>query len=436
MHSVSAGRAHPHFWPITLTILLALASTASLARAQQRTDGGVPAPPPIPPALASAPSAGLPIPVRATGILHTGVIASNGVDSFAYPTAVAVTAAANPALLSAPDDPFLSFQVQQSRAGLIIGEGTPVKAQLEVDFVHFDTSSPTVQASPRLRIANIEWTPSVGQRVFLGQSWDLYAPINSHSFNLVGTLFNAGNSGFMRHQLGWIGRFGALELAVAAGLQGANAGPTLNNIERAATPTGSVRVGYYVSPTSWFGISGIGSSLRFTSDTQEERRPALGGAAFGDFTFGVLNLRAELYVAQNLGNMGSLTLGTGRFGQSVADAGGFVSAKATLGAHTLSAMFGIAAALTPSSVVPGYTPSTDNMGVTNAASASPSSGPGIDRNLAAHVAYAFSPVHGLQIFIEPFLYATRYHLAANDLAQNMKPDRLALGAELGMLYTF
>jgi len=436
MHSVSAGRAHPHFWPITLTILLALASTASLARAQQRTDGGVPAPPPIPPAPASAPSTTLPIPVRATGILHTGVIASNGVDSFAYPTAVAVTAAANPALLSAPDDPFLSFQVQQSRAGLIIGEGTPVKAQLEVDFVHFDTSSPTVQASPRLRIANIEWTPSVGQRVFLGQSWDLYAPINSHSFNLVGTLFNAGNSGFMRHQLGWIGRFGALELAVAAGLQGANAGPTLNNIERAATPTGSVRVGYYVSPTSWFGISGIGSSLRFTSGTQEERRPALGGAAFGDFTFGVLNLRAELYVAQNLGNMGSLTLGTGRFGQSVADAGGFVSAKATLGAHTLSAMFGIAAALTPSSVVPGYTPSTDNMGVTNAASASPSSGPGIDRNLAAHVAYAFSPVHGLQIFIEPFLYATRYHLAANDLAQNMKPDRLALGAELGMLYTF
>ncbi len=435
MQSVSAGRTHPHFWSFTFAILVALASAASVAQAQQRTDGGVAEAPQIPPA--PAPSTAPTIPVRATGILHTGVIASNGVESFAYPTAVAVTAAANPALLSAPNDPFLSFQVQQSRAGLIVGEGTPVKAQLEVDFVHFDTSSPTVQASPRLRIANIEWTPSVGQRVFLGQNWDIYAPINSHSFNLVGTLFNAGNSGFMRHQLGWIGRFGALELAVAAGLQGANAGPTLNNIERAATPTGSVRVGYYVSPTSWFGISGIASSLRFTSGALEERRLALGGAAFGDFTFGVLNLRAELYVAQNLGNMGSLTLGTGRFGQSVADAGGFVSAKATLGAHTLSAMFGIAAALAPSSVVPGYTPSMDNgMGVTTAASASPSAGPGIDRNLAAHVAYSFSPVHGLQIFIEPFLYVTRYHLAASDLAQNMKPDRLALGAELGMLYTF
>ena len=174
--------------------------------------------------------------------------------------------------------------------------------------------------------------------------------------NMVGTLFQAGNSGFMRHQAGWIGRFGGVEVAAAAGLQGANAGPTFNNIEQSATPTGAMRIGYYATPKSWFGVSAIASSLRLSNATTNERTLAAGANLFADLTFGPVNLRAEAYVAQNLANMGSLTLGQGRFGNDVRDAGGFVSAKATFGAHAISAMVGAAAVLAPSSVVPGYTP--------------------------------------------------------------------------------
>lgn len=412
-----------------------LTPEAAAAQAIEPAPAAPPAAPPAPPAPA-APPASPAIPIRATGILHAAVIASTGVQSFSWPTAVAITGAANPVLLADPNAALLSFQVQQTRAGLIIGEGTPVKGQLEVDFVHFDTSSPTVQAFPRLRIALIDWTPAEGHHLFLGQTWDIFSPVNSHTFNLVGNLFNAGNSGFMRHQLGWNGRFGDLEVVVAAGMQGANAGPTFNNIERSATPTGSARLGYYLAPKSWFGVSAIASSLRFTSGTMRERRASFGASAFADLTFGPISLRAEAYVAQNMVNMGALTLGTGRFGQDVMDAGGFVSGKATFGVHAITAMFGMAAALAPSKVVPGYTPAVDNMGVITPAATSAAAGPGIEQNVTAHIGYSFTPLAGLQLVVEPFIYSTRYRLAASDVAAGVKADRFAGGVELGMMYSF
>ena len=378
------------------------------------------------------------LPIRAMGIIRAAAVVTTGVQSFAYPTAAAITAAANPALLADAGDMLLSFQTQQTRAGVVVGEGTPVKGTIELDFVHFDTSSPTVQAFPRLRLGLVDWTVAPGQRVFLGQTWDIYGPVNTHSFNLVGNLFNAGNTGFMRQQLAWLGKFGDLEVAVAAGMQGANAGATFNNVERSVSPSVAARLGYYLAPTSWFGVSAIASSLRLTSGALQERRDAFSANAFGDMLFGSINVRAEAYVAQNGANLGLLNLGAGRFGSDVMDGGGFVSVKMTLGAHAVALMGGMATALDAAKVVPGYAPGVVAAGATKPVLgvAAPAAGPGIESNATVHLAYSFSPGKGVQLIAEPYLYSTRYKLAASDTALNVQADAFAYGLECGALYSF
>lgn len=400
------------------------------------------APPAAPAATPAKPAAAAPaiagLPIRATGIVRTAAVVTTGVQSFAYPTAAAITAAANPALLADSGDLLLSFQTQQTRAGLIVGEGTAVKGQIELDFIHFDTSSPTVQAYPRLRIGLVDWTVAPGQRLFLGQTWDIFSPLNTHSFNLVGNLFTAGNTGFMRHQLAWLGRFGAVEIAAAAGMQGANGGSAFNNVERALAPSLAARLGYHLASNSWLGVSAIATSLRLTSGADQERRTAFAANAFGDLSFGAINLRTEAYVAQNGANLGLLNLGAGRFGTDVMDAGGFVSVKATAGAHAVALMGGLATVLDAAKVVPGYTPGTPATGATKPVIgvAAPAAGPGVESNTTLHLVYSFSPLRGVQLVAEPYVYATRYKLAAADAALGVKAEASAYGIECGALYTF
>ncbi|MEZ4390661.1 MAG: hypothetical protein R3A48_06155 [Polyangiales bacterium] len=407
--------------------LVAALCTSGLVHAQTPA----PAPAAAPPVTAVV--AG--VPLRLYGTLHAAVFATQGVETFGMPTTVAPTSAANPALLADPAAPELSFQVQQTRLGLIVGEGTRVRGQVEIDFAHFDQSSPTTLAFPRLRVASIEWRASETQRLFIGQNWDLFgnatSSLLSHSFNLVGTMFQAGNIGFMRHQLGWSGRFGAVELAAAIGFQGANTGPVFNDVEGSFTPTGSARLMVHLGPQRVVGASVLGTSLKLRSGAQEERTLALGGMLFADLTFGRLNLHAEAYVAQNLSNLGALDLAQGRYGTDVADVGGYLSAKLTLGRHALTAMAGVAAVLEPSTVVPAYTEGMNGApGVTRTAA-----GPGITRNLSARAAWWYSPAPGLSLVLEPYLFATRFALTSAD-ASRLSADRLALGASLGAMFQF
>lgn len=375
------------------------------------------------------------IAIRITGIVHASVYGSQGVQSFGNATSVAPTSALNPVLLGAQaDQPQLSFQVQQSRFGLVLGEGSPFRAVAEIDFVHFDQSSPTAQAFPRIRILQLEWHFDDHNRLFVGQGWDVFGnaigpQLLSHSSNLVGTMFQTGNIGFMRHQLGWEGRFGDLAVALAIGMQGSNTGPTFNNLEESATPTGSARLMYYLAPNSVIGISGIGTAIRFTSGAMEDRRAAYAGELFADVTFGSVNLHAEAYVAQNIANTGSLNLGQGRFGQDVADAGGYLSGRLNLGEWSITAMYGFAGVLRPDLVVPGYN-AVANLSPTHVvpmgavATANTGAGPGMVWNMSGHVGVWFSPMRGLSFVLEPYFYFTRFVM---DTTQPLDPTGMPSG---------
>jgi hypothetical protein len=363
------------------------------------------------------------------------------VQSYGLPTATAPTAAVNPAVYAHPHDGLLSFQVQQTRAGMVVGEGTPFKGTLEVDFIHFDQSSPLAQAFPRIRVALLEWQVTEQHRLFAGQTWDIFGnatgpQLLSHSFNLVGTLFQAGNIGFMRQQFGWSGRFGMLELTSAVGLQGANTGPVYNNIEESGAPTGSLRAMLHLpDKRGVIGVSGIGTSLRFTRDADIQHRGAGGAQLFADLTFGGLNVHSELYAAQNLANTGALNLSQGRYGADVRDAGGYLSLKYTHEKHAFTAMYGGAAVLNPSDLVPGYTPASTSGATPVAAAVNTAAGPGIRHNQSAHVGYWYSPLKGLSIVVEPYVYATRFKLAAVD-GGKLDSKNVSWGAMLGSMYVF
>jgi hypothetical protein len=285
-----------------------------------------------------------------------------------------------------------------------------------------------VQAYPRVRIAEVAWLPNEHHSVSLGQGWDLFSPLNAHTANLVGNYFAAGNSGFMRHQLRWVGSFGALELAAAVGMPGANAGPTFANFETGALPTGALRVSYR-RPKLWFGASFVGTAARFATATASERREALGANVFIEASAGPVEARAEGYVGDNLASLGALTLAAGRYGQSVSEMGGWASIKVTAGMHQLYANAGAAAVLDPAVLALGYTPAT----MTAAATRTPAAGPGILSNFSARIGYQVNPWRGLAVAIEPFVYRTVHKL---DDTSAVSGERLALGATLAAMLTF
>ncbi|WP_438002291.1 hypothetical protein WMF26_24535 [Sorangium sp. So ce185] len=376
--------------------------------------------------------------VRVYGIVKPTVVVGNGLESFGNPNYSAPTAAVNPVFLADPDAVGLSFQAAQTRFGVTAGEGTPVKGQLEVDFIDFGKSSPAQAMTLRVRQAFVEWSPTDGHKLTLGQLWDLFSPLNTHTYNLVGALFQSGNSGFMRHQLSYVATLGSVEVGAALGLVSQNVTAILNNVEYSRTPTFALRAGYRAEKAAWIGASVIATSLAFDANLPtEERKLAIGGNLFAEVTSGPLNLRAEAYGGQNLANLGLLTLGQGHRAKDVAEVGGWVSGKLTFDKHALHLIAGAAAVPSADDMLLGYTPGTP---AAEGAPATPparvgGNGPGIERNVTVRAGYAFSPMKGLSIVLEPSLALTRHKL--DPVAEADKgADRTGWAVEAGGLYQF
>jgi len=93
-------------------------------------------------------------------------------------------------------------QLADSRYGIRAKYGEKSTGVFEFDMVNFDMSSPNVNTRPRLRQAYLSHIFGSHWEVFAGQKWDLFSPLNPESYNIVGSLFNNGNVGWMREQIG------------------------------------------------------------------------------------------------------------------------------------------------------------------------------------------------------------------------------------------
>jgi len=391
------------------------------------------------PAPAKEAAGGLKLPsLRLTGFIKPTVLVGNGVESYGTSTFNAITAAANPVFLSNPDQVAVGFQTQQTRLGLVIGEGGPIIGQVEVDFVDYTKSSPAQSTTIRVRQAFAEWTINENHKLSLGHRWDVFSPLNSHTYDIVGGMFQAGNAGFMRQQLIYTGTAGSFEGVLALGLTQQNNTNAFTNVEYNRMPTIAARASYRPGKATWVGVAVIGTRLAFdAAKPTEKARLSLGANVFADLTRGALNLRAEAYGGQNLNNLGLLVLGQGTRTQDVQEVGGYASAKVTLAKeHAVHVVVGGAFVLNTEDLPLGYTPATaatEDKPAAAAVRAGPAIIPGIERNVGVRVGYAYSPVKGLSISTEPFVFLTRHKL---DPSVSFDEDRFGWGVQVGGLYTF
>ena len=359
------------------------------------------------------------------------VMANSAMESFSQPNESAVTAAGNPVFSNFPNEARHTFQVAQSRLGFWLNEKGPLRAQVEIDFVDFTKATPTVASLPRLRIARVDYTFLPGHTVALGQDWDLHAPLNPHGINLVGALFQGGNTGFMRQQFKYFYTAPDFELGAAVGFPAPNATPKDAGFEIGALPTLAVR-GTYKFGKSRVGVSALATRIPFNFRAPDERHAtAFATALFSELApSDTTHIRVELNFGQNTANLGMLSLSQGRAATDVQDLGGFISVRQVLtGMHAIYGMAGYQKVLDPSKVVPSY-----DAPATGAATLS-GTGPGLLHNGSVRLGYELKPHRKLAFVLEGFLFQSHHRLQAAD-APNFDPDRTALGLETGAILSF
>lgn len=221
----------------------------------------------------------------------------------------------------------LTFQAQQSRAGINLKKGKQLSAKLEFDFIDFAKSSPTTQMNPRVRIASVTYIWE-NNKLIIGQDWDLFSPVTSFTFDYVGLYFMAGNTGFIRQQLQYLNTQGKWEFGGAIGMAGNNPGSIENDLELAKSPSYAGRISYALDKGR-AGVSAIYSKLEYSLN--DRSHDAYGYNLFFEKTFNQTTLKSEAYFGQNLANIGALSLGKGTMNTNVKEFG----ATLTL-AHKLS----------------------------------------------------------------------------------------------------
>lgn len=416
-------------WLLTVAACCAIVTRSPDATAQ--------APAAAPPGAEPAPAP--PIIRPYAWIKPTVVLSGSPVESFGQPNMSAVTAAGNPVLTAIQDEAAMTFQVAQSRLGFWFNEKAPIRGQFELDFIDFTKSSPTVGALPRLRIGKVEWALSDSLVLMAGQDWDLFAPVNPYTVDIVAVAFQAGNTAFMRQQAKLIWHNESLEIGGAIGLAGINNAAKALVPEYSRIPTVAARAALLFGAAGRIGVSAIGTSWRFTPDTPTERK-ALAGAVglYGDVTpFERFNLRFEAYYGKNFGNLGSLSLGTGNATNDIKEVGGFLSAKYGLtDSHALYMLAGAAKVLNDEDVVPSYTYGTvAPMTVPLESTATVAgTGAGMTSNLTARLGYEYRYDKTIAVMAEGFAFQSE-HVLNPTFDADIDGDRTALGAELGLFFT-
>lgn len=392
----------------------------------------LPAPEPPPEAKPEPPKPPL---FLAYGFIKPEIIIGQSVETFGKAIMVAPTAAAHPIADPTYTEGALSFQLQQSRVGLKIGEGNPVSGRLEIDFIddNFSHSTPIQGAGLRLRLAYITYKPGVGHTLMLGQNWDIFSPLNAQTMNVVGNAYQSGNSAFLRPQVAYTyGTGEGLEFTTAIGIRSQNTTAAINSLELGIIPTFALNVGLRKGK-NWYGVSGI---VGAEETPAQSYNGAFAVNLFGTFLLSeTFTLTAEAYVGQNTNALGLLTLGSGA---AVLDAGGFVSGNWKFAKmHSLWFTASLAGVLNPADLAVGYTPAVPP--VPPATVGTPAARVGIggmESNANLRATYVLSPLEGLQFYLEPYLFVTKHKLNAAEDPAGTLSQRLAFGTQIGSRYNF
>jgi hypothetical protein len=95
-----------------------------------------------------------------------------------------------------------NISVQETRIGFKSQLGESLRGFIEIDFIDFQKSNPNVNVNPRLRQATLSYDFTKNFGIFFGQRWDIFSPLNPDTYNIINSLFQTGNVGWMREQIG------------------------------------------------------------------------------------------------------------------------------------------------------------------------------------------------------------------------------------------
>lgn len=220
-----------------------------------------------------------------------------------------------------------SFQTAQSRLGVVVKKSDALSGRFEFDFIDFSKSSPTTQMYPRVRRAVVTykkdaWTTEIGQ------DWDLFAPTNPYTYDIVGNYFNAGNTGFQRQQLQVHRLIDTWEFSGAIGMATSNPGVADTDLEYSNAPTYALRL-QNAHDSMKYGVSSIYSRLKYAT-VDNSRHESWGANAYFEREVSDWGLKAEAFYGQNLGNLGTLSLARGTATSDLKEYGGFLSLQRIL----------------------------------------------------------------------------------------------------------
>lgn len=331
-------------------------------------------------------------------------LGSAAVESFGQPNGSAVTAAGNPVVGGvARDDVRGTFQVAQSRVGLMAIPAPELEARLELDFIDFAKASPTTGANPRLRRAVLNWKPSEAWKFVFGQDWDLISPLMPFTYNFVGHFFEAGDIGFMRHQFQVLKTHGASETGIAVGLPQQNTSSADGATELTVLPTLALRQTWNAEGWS-VGASALAAVVR-ASAASSTRITSGALTVFGSAKSTTTEVRSEAYYGRNTANLGMLGLSFCNAAACSDEVGFYVSGKKTVGPWGVFTSLGGAAVLDPSQAQASYNTTTNLLN-------SPSTGPGIETNWTVHAGLDYQIAQSALVWAEASYWNTHHHLAA------------------------
>lgn len=303
-----------------------------------------------------------------------------------------------------------SFQTQQSRVGFGLKKGENLSGKIELDFIDFNKSSPTTQMNPRVRIASVTYAFDEHNKLIVGQDWDLFSPVTSYTFDIVGLYFMAGNTGFMRQQFQYIHDNENWEMGAAVGMAGNNPGVVDSDLELAKSPTYSGRVSRKLI-NGRVGVSAIYGRLHYSANSSTHDSYA-GNAFYEQSIRDGFELKSEIYYGQNLNNIGSLAIGKGTSTTDVKEYGGTLTANKKVSERGF--VFG---GVGLAKVDNRHEVSPLSFGGTVAANVIAQ--PGVTSNFLSRAGYNFLITEDFSWMTEASRFETRSRIAANHFQNNI-----------------
>lgn len=170
----------------------------------------------------------------------------------------------------------------QSRVSVVHSFSDKVKGVIETD-LNGATGGPTAAGTGgllRVRQAYISYTPNSKMEFFGGQTWDVFSPLNPHTYNATVALFTGGNTAFVRNQMGMTYKIADNMIFKAAvgspsGLLSTGTAPDLK-YELNSTPTLAASFQFNPIKNLKLYLSGITVDVKQRQTAIDGKRDALG----------------------------------------------------------------------------------------------------------------------------------------------------------------